>query len=393
MFCGEMSMKLLLYDMGAYTQLDIMETLTRMGIAYKNIMYKLQDLHEDAYFEKRIRQLIEEDTYDAVFSINYYPILARICQDISIAYLSWSYDSPINVSNIEETLGYQTNYVFFFDKAECRKYWSKGYRNVYHMPLAVNPQRLDEIALSNEDGKKYRADISMVGQLYNSFLPVLMEPLDKYDKGYLNAIIEAQLKLYGCYILDKVITEELVGRMNTAYAALGQESFLLNKEGLIVTVAKHITHLERIIILDILSEKNQIHLYGAGSDETLSHVIWHGSAGYFDEMPRIFKLSKVNLNVSLKCIQSGIPLRALDIMGCGGFLLTNYQPEIAEYFIDGEELVMYSCLEEAVEKCQYYLEHDSEREQIAKKGYQKICESFKYEDRLRAMFKTAGFPV
>ncbi len=383
-------MKILLYDMGAFTQTDIMKTLERMGIAYRNVLYRLKDVHQDAYFEKRLNELMTAEKFDAVFSVNYYPVLAKRCFALTVPYLSWSYDSPLNISNIEETLGYETNHVFFFDRAECQRYWQKGCENVYHLPLAVNVERLNAVELSKSDRAKYSADISMVGQLYESVLPNLMLPIDNYDKGYLNAITEAQLRLYGSYFLEEVITDQLVERMNAAYAALGQTSLTLTKDGLTVTVAKHITHLERILLLDILSEYYQVHLYGPATDESLSNVKWRGSAGYFDEMPKIFKLSKVNLNISLKCIQSGIPLRALDIMGCGGFLLTNYQPEIAEYFVDGEDVVMYTGLEDAFAKCQYYLEHDEEREQIARNGYHKVQELFRYEDRLQTMFEAAG---
>lgn len=384
------SMKLFLYDMGTYTQRDIMETLAQMGISYKNIVYKLNDVHEDAYFQKRIKELLKADVYDAVFSVNYYPVLAEICNGFGIPYLSWSYDSPLNISNIEETLGYETNFVFFFDRAECERYWKKGYGNVYHLPLAVNTKRLDKIKASGEEKKKYSADISMIGQLYDTSLPVLMAPLGDYEKGYLTAVMESQLRLYGCYFLEKVITEELLEEMNRSYAAMGQDKLKLSRDGLIVAVAKHITHIERVLLLDILSETYQVHLYGPETDETLSNVTWHGSAGYFDEMPKVFQLSKINLNISLKCIQSGIPLRALDILGCGGFLLSNYQPELAEQFADGEEVVMYTSLEDAVEKCKYYLEHDEERRRIAQNGCQKVRELFGYEDRLSTMLRTAG---
>ncbi len=383
-------MKILLYDAGTYTQTDIMDALEGMGIAYKNVLYRLKDVHEDAYFEKCMRELLTEDIYDAVVSVNYYPVLAKMCFAFSVPYLSWSYDSPLNISNMEETLGYETNYVFFFDREECHKYQRKGYTNVYHMPLAVNGKRLDAVEITDPDREKYSADISMVGQLYESVLPELMLPIDDYDKGYLNAVIEAQLRLYGSYFLDMVITDELVERMNKAYAALGQNRLRLTRDGLAVTVAKHITHLERVLLLDILSELSPVHLYGPGTEKNLSNVRWHGSAGYFDEMPKIFKLSKVNLNISLKCIQSGIPLRALDILGCGGFLLTNYQPEIAEWFVDGQEVVMYTSLEDAYAKCEYYLEHEEEREQIARNGRQKVQQLFGYEVRIREMFTLAG---
>lgn len=381
-------MKLLLYDMGTYTQRDIMATLDEMGIEYRNIVYKLKDLAQDAYFEKRVRELLERERYDAVFSVNYFPVLARLCNQEKIPYLSWSYDSPLNIPDIEQTLGLPVNRVFFFDRAECKKYWRKGYENIFHLPLAVCTQRLDTVELTEEDWKSYRTDISMVGQLYETSLPVLMQPLSEYDKGYLSAVIETQLKLYGSYFLEGAVTEELLERMNAAYAQVGQNRTTLTKSGLVVAMAKHITHMERLLLLDILSSEHEVQLYGPGTDPTLERVRWRGSADYFEMMPRIFKASKINLNVSLKCIESGIPLRALDIMGCGGFLLTNYQPEIAEHFVDGEELVMYTSLQDAAEKCRYYLAHEAERKEIAEAGYKKVQSLFGYRERLETILKT-----
>ena len=86
-------MKLLLYDMGTYTQTDIMMTLDEMGISYRNVMYKLKDVSEDKYFEKRICELIEWEGYDAIFSVNFFPVLARISEEYSLPYLSWTYQA------------------------------------------------------------------------------------------------------------------------------------------------------------------------------------------------------------------------------------------------------------------------------------------------------------
>lgn len=383
-------LNILFYDMGTYTQRDIAEEFHKMGIQYRNIVYKLRNLDCDSYFEKRVSELLKKEHYDAVFSINYFPVLSAICMNYKIPYLSWSYDSPINIEGMEETLGNPVNYVFFFDRGECQKYWDKGYQNIFHLPLAVNTKRLDEITITEKDRKKFQTDISMVGQLYENALPVLMMPLSEYDKGYLTAVLETQMRIYGCYFLDEVLTEELTERMNDSYTKLGQDKLRLSGSGLVVSVAKHITHMERILLLDILSEEWKVNLYGPGTDKALSGVEWHGSAGYFDTMPLIFKLSRINLNVSLKCITSGIPLRALDIMGCGGFLLTNYQPEIAEYFADGEEVVMYTSLSDAVEKCRYYMEHEEERKEIARRGYEKVKNRFTYRERISQMLQTAG---
>ena len=108
---------------------------------------------------------------------------------------------------------------------------------------------------------------------------------------------------------------------------------------------------------------------------------------YVSQMPVVFRNSKINLNMSLRSIQSGIPLRALDIMGAGGFLLSNYQPELAEYFEDGKELALYGNAQELMDKAAYYLAHEEERQQVAAAGLHKVRELFSYEVRVKQMLE------
>ena len=105
------------------------------------------------------------------------------------------------------------------------------------------------------------------------------------------------------------------------------------------------------------------------------------------KVPKVFHLSKINLNMTIKSIQSGLPLRILDIMGCGGFLMTNYQAELTDYFEIGRDLEAYSSLEELVEKCAFYLEHDDIRQEIAHNGYEKIKQHHTYPHRIAEMLR------
>lgn len=101
----------------------------------------------------------------------------------------------------------------------------------------------------------------------------------------------------------------------------------------------------------------------------------------------MFSGSKINLNLSLRSIHSGIALRVLDIMACGGFVLSNWQPEIAEYFEEGKEIVTFGCVEECMDKIRYYLEHEEERRQIAAAGYRKVKRDFSYGTGLARLLK------
>ena len=107
-------------------------------------------------------------------------------------------------------------------------------------------------------------------------------------------------------------------------------------------------------------------------------------------MPKVFRLSKINVNPTLKCIQSGIPLRALDILASKGFLLSNYQIELGEYFTDGEDLVFYHSMEDALIKADYYMKNEELRYKIAKNGYEKVIRYFSYEERINTLLKLSG---
>lgn len=54
----------------------------------------------------------------------------------------------------------------------------------------------------------------------------------------------------------------------------------------------------------------------------------------------------------------------MDIMGSGGFLLSNYQEDFLDDFVPGEDFVFYESEDDFVHKIDYYLAHDNERRQI-----------------------------
>ena len=104
-------------------------------------------------------------------------------------------------------------------------------------------------------------------------------------------------------------------------------------------------------------------------------------------MPYVFLNSRINLNISLRSIKTGIPLRAFDIMGCGGFLLSNYQQELLEYFNADIDFVYYNNYEDLVEKVEYYLSHEKERREIAENGSYKVLHEHTMVMRAKKIIK------
>ena len=104
-------------------------------------------------------------------------------------------------------------------------------------------------------------------------------------------------------------------------------------------------------------------------------------------MPLVFHYSKININLTLKSIKTGIPLRVLDIMAAGGFVITNYQEDLFRHFTPDEDFVFYQDENDLINKIQYYLEHEEERKQIAQNGHKKVREICNYKNVIKNIIK------
>lgn len=381
-------MNILFYDMGSYTYHDFLYYLKKAGHTCKTVYYHFPDKFQDAFFCERFDAYLTEKEYDVVISVNFFPLVAQLCDKRHIRYISWCYDSPLE-ERLQDYFSYETNYIFLFDRMEAAQYQAAGYTRVFHLPLAVNTKRLDAFCTNPALDAAYRADVSFVGNLYESPLETLLYSAGDYIKGYIEGILQAQLRIYGCYLLDDLISDDLLDAVNNSFAKIGQTNLRLNRRGLSYAIATEITHLERSFLLEECGELFHTCFYTSKTFH-LNHVKLCGPVKYEDEMPLVFRNSKLNLCPTLKCIQSGIPLRALDIMGARGVLLSNYQPELAEYFENEKDVIWYDSMEDAIAKADFYLKHEDLRKQIALNGYQKVKEHFTYPQRIREMFDIAG---
>ncbi len=387
-------MTILVVDTGSFMIPDFIIKLNELGYKYRSIRYLFdRDNIDSKYNNEELETILNNELkigYDCVFTTNFYPVIARVCHEREIKYIAWSYDSPMNLIGTDE-MEHLTNYLFLFDRSDVEKYKSTGLEHIYHLPLAVNCDRLDKVRSDD----RYSTDVSFLGQLYSSTLPVLKKIMAPYQQDFIDKLVQTQLKIYGNWFVEEMLTDKIIEDINYHYHCLSPDAIQLTRDELAYSVAQQITYYERVSLLRLIRGKGySVDLYTKNITESdlqlLKDIRIHKELSYGIEMPILFKSSKINLNVTLKILRSGIPLRALDIMGCGGFLLTNLQPEISEYFKDGKDVVMYKSLEEAVDKACYYLAHDDERKNIARNGYKVVSDGFRFEDRIHNMFVIAG---
>ncbi len=378
-------MRILMLDMGSYTFRDTKDAVIALGHEADPIYYHFHDRFEDDYFSERIDFCLKRKKYDAILSINFFPLLAIAAKDHNIPYISWSYDSPL-AERLSDYFDYETNRIFLFDRNEVEYYHSHGHNNVFHLPLAINADRINNLSFSAETNRTYASEISFVGAIHSSYLNDLIYCADDYTKGYIEGLFQSQFRVYGCNFIEDSIPDSMIDSLNKSYSNLGNSNVQLNKRGLSYAINAQITHVERTLLLELLAESHYVRLYTSGTNELDKKVKQYGPVKYFGEMNAVFRNSILNLCPTLKSITSGIPLRALDILANKAVLFSNYQPELAEYFIDGQGVIMYENLEDAVDKADYYLSHKGILSHIATSGYQKTIKHFSYSDRVSHLF-------
>lgn len=384
-------MKLLIYEWNAYLEPDILEICRDEGLDYETFRWKFTDKNKDDAFKNWFHRNIQSNRFTALLSINYWPLLSEVCQSLGVKYLAWCYDNPLNVVRVEETLANPVNHVFFFDRVQYQHYKAAGFDTVFHLPLGVNRKRMEQMVISAAESAYYTTEIALVGKLYESQLPEIMAPLNSYTKGMLDALIGMQMKVQGSYFLDDCIADELIADINRQYLEKEPDTKVrMSKEALSYAMASEVTRRDRIVLLSLCGARFDTRLYSYQNSEIIKNVKKFPAVNYLTEMPKIFACSKINLNPSLRIIQTGIPLRAFDIMGAGGFLLSNTQVELMELFEDGKEMAVYESLEDAVDKAEFYLKHEELRKRIAENGRRKTLEEHSLQSRMEKIFATAG---
>lgn len=382
---GRIRMKILFYQWEAFMQRDMELVLQKMGIEYSVYRFPFKEKNDPEQLKEAVDRKLREDSYDAVLSFNYRTEVATSANEVGIPYIAWIVDSPFGVTQDEEVLRLSTNYIFVFDGYDYQRLKERGINTVYHHALAVNYERLERLQLSAADHQRFDAEVSFVGALYPSTFVGFRNRLSEDQANWVEAVIAKQSAVQGRYLLsDLTSDEEVLKDLQLTLDGEYHGHDHLFHEGLQSILAKEITRRDRLMMLMFLSEFHQVALYSNKSDALLQKVDERGIVDSFEELFKVYKCSKINLCMTYRRIPTGIPLRAFEVMGAGGFLLSNWQEELVEAFTPGTDIEVYESLEEAADKVAYYLEHEGERARIAAQGRESVGR-FSYENQFSKM--------
>lgn len=131
---------------------------------------------------------------------------------------------------------------------------------------------------------------------------------------------------------------------------------------------------------------HELHVYGEHqATSELARVHHHPHLDQNNELPILYSSVKINLCTELHPVN--VHQRIFEIAGCQGFCISEYKAEIETLFDYKTEAVCYESPEELPDLISYYLAHDNERDQIAKKSHERAMQCHTAEIRMREFIR------
>lgn len=380
-------MDILIYRWNAWNQKDVEESLKYLGHTLTYVNGTPDSPEEDDPFVEKLIQQLKTVQPSFLFSINYFPVLAEGCHQTGIPYVCWNCDGSL-LAMYHESVYYDTNFIFTFDRACVSRFQQMGVSHIRHLPLGVNARRLSSLPITSGT---MDYDISFVGSLYtkNSFDDIA-EQLPPYLAGYLDGALTAQLAVSGGNLIELLLTPQICQQLEeiTTYHRSPRSFADIRQLFSSTVLGFKAANLQRCQILNLLSSvgeswtpQAQVHLFTTDSATHLPLVQLHSPVDYFGEMPDVFRHSAINLNMTVPTILTGIPLRVWDILGCGGFLLTDAQEELGDYFQPEQHLSIYQDIGDLAEKAYFYWRETELREKIATRSRNLVCKQHTWDIR------------
>jgi spore maturation protein CgeB len=144
---------------------------------------------------------------------------------------------------------------------------------------------------------------------------------------------------------------------------------LRNRQLRIWTDSARMYSLNRISDLLIIAGRSNTELRW----QTISH----------ETVNRLYNDARICLNIHHSQSMRAVNPRNFEILGSGGFLLTDREFMCVDGITRGEHYVTYSTIGELLDMIEYFIENEDERENLSKRGHQAVQREHTYLHRAR----------
>lgn len=335
------------------------------------------------YSETAFRQTVRDGRYDIFFAINGDCLddsgdIARELMDLKKTIVLWYVDDPFNPYapwNITRRLGgaavdYEKLIVFAIDEGFVERLKSLGYRNVYYLPHAVNPEWAGAGApLASPPA----APITFVGNLD-------LDNLERFE-GMLSEFPEPAAKMALAYV-DARQSDFCLSWEEFANDSVPEE---------VPHIARRLATIRCKIHAVQLIEKLGVNVYGF---EDWKRVLknpesYKGHVPYYAGLASVYRTSFLTLNLSHAQLSRGCNQRVLDVPACGGTIVTDSRAAIRD-LLPGTRVPMYRTPADLVRRIQEIIRNPELRASGRESVLGMVRERHTYEHRMKTVLNIAG---
>jgi spore maturation protein CgeB len=85
-----------------------------------------------------------------------------------------------------------------------------------------------------------------------------------------------------------------------------------------------------------------------------------------------------------------IKARPFEVLGCRAFLISGYADDMNAFYEDGREIIYYHGISDLIDKIQYWLPRQQERQRMAEAAYERTLREHTYEHRFHEILSRIG---
>ena len=314
-------------------------------------------------------------------------LFSSFCAALSIPLVLWYVDEPFLIPEWGIRFIPETTIGCTFDRYYEKRLKGWGMYRVFTLPLGTNPERLlsglpadqekmqDTPTLSfvgSLEYKKIRYLLKNIARLWRSMPPNMVSVLEKAIEQYRKMpVADAEEVIAAC-----------AGAMGVGYRFPDG----VVKQMVLSFLDREASFRQRREIIEGLKPLG-ISVFGEPFwEKVVGKPFYKGRVDYYSpEIVRLYRSSRINLNISKYQLKTTVNQRVFDCPLCDGFLISDYREEISNYFEIDKSMVVYSDLEDLVKKITYYLDHEKEATRIIEEGKGTVLDRHTYGHRLEEM--------
>ena len=328
-------------------------------------------------------------------AINYTEGLAEFAAAHQCRLICWEIDPTTSAPpRCQDPRVAERAFLFTYRQAQVAELLAGGFEHVEYLPLAADLERRAPVPLTAGERARYGTPVSFVGSS--------MQPQSAGFRQNFVAALAGAHPGDGAALLDEVLAEQR--RDFTRFVV--PEALALRAPDLARARPDLLAQLARWAAEIAAAEKRLAYVGRLGR---FGVCVWgdegwraaqtaglpchyRGPAGHGLELTKIYCASLINVDIGRVYQDDIVTMRVFDVLACGGFVLAERSPALAELFEIGAEVDCYASADELEAKVAHYLAHPEAARAIALRGREAVRARHGIDARVARMLAVALQP-